>query len=216
LSAKRRALLVGSALLIVAGLALLVLTAVQFFGVGPQISFEERAVEVTTDPAYLQSPLGTPTWARTPPSSNSAALPTRPTMFIPSLDVEVPIVAIERDGLTWNVDDLGALMGYLEGTSPPGGGNSVYAGHLTLSDQTPGPLAALDKIEIGAIIRVFDGAQMYTYEVVELRMVDADDLSITKQTEQPTLTLITCGRWSWLENQYLTRVVATARLVEVE
>jgi LPXTG-site transpeptidase (sortase) family protein len=216
LSTKRWALLVGSALLIVAGLALLVLVAVQFLGIGPQIRFGGRAVEVTTDPAYLQSPLSAPTWARTPPSSDNAALPTTPTMFIPSLDVEAPIVTIERDGLTWNVDDLGALMGYLEGTSPPGEGNSIYAGHLVLPDQTPGPLANLDKIETDAIVRVFDGAQMYTYEVVELRMVDADDLSIITQTEQPTLTLITCGRWSWLENQYLTRVVATARLVEVE
>jgi LPXTG-site transpeptidase (sortase) family protein len=213
LRTKRWALLVGSALLIVAGLALFALTAGQFFGIGPQIESGGRSAEVTADPAYLQSPLSAPTWARTSPSSD---LPTTPTMFIPSLDVEVPIVAIERDGLTWDVDDLGALMGYLEGTSPPGEGNSIYAGHLVLPDQTPGPLAALDKVEIGATIRVFDGAQMYTYEVAELRMVDADDLSIIKQTEQPTLTLITCGRWSWLENQYLTRVVATARLVEVE
>jgi LPXTG-site transpeptidase (sortase) family protein len=214
LRTKRWALLVGSALFIVAGLALLVLMAMQFLGIGPQIGFGGRAVEVTADPAYLQSPLSAPTWVRTPLSDNVG--PTTPTMFIPSLDVEAPIVTIERDGLTWNVDDLGMLMGYLEGTSPPGEGNSVYAGHLVLPDQTPGPLAALDKIEIGAIIRVFDGAQMYTYEVAELRTVDADDLSIIKQTEPPTLTLITCGRWSWLENQYLTRVVATARLVEIE
>jgi LPXTG-site transpeptidase (sortase) family protein len=226
MSLKRWALLIGSALLIITGLTLAIVMTMQFFGVGPQIEIGgRRTAEVTADPAVLQSSLPMPTWARAslPPAQTqlppaNAALPTtppEPMMFIPSLDVEAPIVTLKRgEDEVWEVDELGALMGHLEGTSPPGEGNSVYAGHLTLSNQAPGPLADLDKIKTGAIIRVFDGARMYTYEVVKLRTVDWDDLSIIKETGQPTLTLITCGRWSWWENQYRTRVVATARLVE--
>lgn len=226
MSVKRRALLIGSVLLIVSGLTLAVVMTMQFFGVGPRIEFGGRAAEVTAEPGSLQSPLGMPTWARTPlptspqtqPPPANAALPTtppEPMMFIPSLGVEAPIVTLERgEDEVWKVEDLGALMGHLKDTSPPGEGNSVYAGHLVLSNQAPGPLSKLDKIEIGAVVRVFDGAQMYTYEVVETHTVDWDDLSVIKETEEPTLTLITCGRWSWWENQYRTRVVATARLVE--
>jgi LPXTG-site transpeptidase (sortase) family protein len=226
MSLKRWALLIGSALLIVTGLTLAVFMTMQFFGVGPQIRFGgRRTAEVTTEPELSRSPPPTPTWARAPlppartqPPPANAALPTtppEPMMFIPSLDVEAPIVTLKRgEDEVWKVDELGALIGHLEGTSPPGEGNGVYAGHLTLLNQAPGPLANLDKIEIGAVIRVFDGAQMYTYEVVKLRTVDWDDLSVINETEQPTLTLITCGRWSWWESRYRTRVVVTARLVE--
>ncbi|MBN1120938.1 MAG: sortase [Anaerolineae bacterium] len=137
-----------------------------------------------------------------------------PVMLIPELEVEQPIVELPAEVGGWGIAGLGGYIGHLEGTDVPGGeGNTVFAGHISLSDGSPGPLANIERLSPGDLITVRFGRHTYTYEVVLLQQVGADHLDVIYPTAEPTLTLITCSRWSWLNGRYVSRDVVVARLV---
>jgi LPXTG-site transpeptidase (sortase) family protein len=157
-------------------------------------------------------------FTRALPSLDEAATLTlgtnTPVMLIPELGLEQPIVQLPAEVGGWSVIGLSDYIGHLEGTDVPGGsGNTAFAGHVSLADGSPGPLANIEYLSPGDRIMIRVGRQTYTYEVVLQQQVGADRLDILYPGQEPTLTLITCSRWSWLDGRYASREVVVARLV---
>jgi LPXTG-site transpeptidase (sortase) family protein len=139
-----------------------------------------------------------------------------PRIIIPRLSVEEAIVESPLQQQGWFIDGLESRIAHLEGTDAPGGdGNAVFAGHITLSDNSPGPLVRVDRLVPGDAILVVHGPVTYQYEVVGRQQVGEDRLEVVYPTQTPTLTLITCSSWSWFDGRYTSRQVVTARLTDV-
>ena len=144
-----------------------------------------------------------------------AAAAGAPYVVIPALDVHSQIVALPFADDTWYIEGLETRLGHLQGTDAPGGtGNTALAGHLTLADGSPGPLVHLDALVPGDEITILTGGRVFTYRVTGLDVVGQDYLDILYPTDRPTLTIITCAEWSWLDGRYTSREVVTAELVQ--
>ncbi len=100
---------------------------------------------------------------------------------IPSLELVVPVfLSSARPYL-----ELGA--GWVEGTARPGErGNVALAGHR---DSYFRPLEQLAE---GAQVTLSTQAGVQRYEVDDIRVVDALDVSVLEPTDDAVLTLITC------------------------
>ena len=100
---------------------------------------------------------------------------------IPSLELVVPVfLSSARPYL-----ELGA--GWVEGTAQPGEqGNVALAGHR---DSYFRPLEQLTE---GALVRLSTEAGVLRYEVDDIRVVDALDVSVLDPSDDAVLTLITC------------------------
>ena len=109
------------------------------------------------------------------------------------IDAEVrPVGYVFRQGeLQYGVPRLGA--GHYSGTVAPGdAGNAVIAGHVS-SRSGPAVFRELPNVRIGEIVEVFRGGQIYRYSITEIRVVAADATAVMAQTQDATLTLITCS-----------------------
>jgi sortase A len=100
---------------------------------------------------------------------------------IPSLELVVPVfMSSARPYL-----ELGA--GWVEGTAQPGeSGNVALAGHR---DSYFRPLEGLSE---GATVQLATESGVLRYEVDDIRIVDALDVSVLEPTDDAVLTLITC------------------------
>ena len=99
-------------------------------------------------------------------------------------------------------------------TSWPGlGGNTGFAGHVTLSDGSNGPFRTLPDLASGELVVLYTEKNVYTYKVRELRVVEDEDLSILKPSGNPEITLITCADWDPEQKTYLRRLVVYSDLV---
>ena len=103
-----------------------------------------------------------------------------------------PVGYVFRQGeLQYDVPRLGA--GHYSGTVAPGdAGNAVIAGHVS-SRSGPAVFRELPKVRIGEIVEVFRGGKIYRYSITEMRVVAADATAVMAQTQDATLTLITCS-----------------------
>lgn len=108
-------------------------------------------------------------------------------------------ISIESIGLNLNIiqgtNKTNMLYGattMIEGQRM-GQGNYALAGHhLPRNDLLFSPLMDIQK---GAIVVLKNPEQEFKYKVVETKVVDyKDGASVLKQTEKPTLTLITCDK----------------------
>ena len=52
-----------------------------------------------------------------------------------------------------------------------------------------------------------------TYKVAEQRRVSPDDLSVLEDTEDQTITLITCETYNWTTNEFEERLVVRGEKV---
>jgi LPXTG-site transpeptidase (sortase) family protein len=77
--------------------------------------------------------------------------------------------------------------GHLTDTPAPGeNGNSVISGHRDTF------FRHIYELKTGDLVDVQRDGHSYVYEVTGKKIVDPTDLSVLKQTDVPTLTLITC------------------------
>jgi sortase A len=76
--------------------------------------------------------------------------------------------------------------GHLEGSSMPGTGNSVIAGHRDTH------FRVLKDVAVGDEIRIDVGAKRHVYRIISTRIVPPTDTSSLKPSEDPVLTLVTC------------------------
>lgn len=138
----------------------------------------------------------------------------RATMSLPNAGVVAPIIDVFiRDG-TWDVANLGAAVGHLQGTAPIGTPNNVgLAGHSELRDGTRGIFAYIQELNYGDPILIEMGDQRFEYRVSGLRNVQPTDLSVLRPTDHERLTLITCDDYDFLLNIYKTRVVVLAERI---
>jgi LPXTG-site transpeptidase (sortase) family protein len=162
----------------------------------------------------LPTTLPTVTLAATQVPAPIAPAQVRANMSLPNAGVIAPIIDVYiRDG-TWDVANLGAAVGHLQGTAPIGTPNNVgLAGHSELRDGARGIFAYIQELNYGDPILIEMGNARYEYRVSSLRHVDPADLSVLRQTDREILTLITCDDYDFLLNLYKTRVVVTAERV---
>lgn len=99
--------------------------------------------------------------------------------------------------------------GQYVGTAQPGRpGNAVIGGHVSRRG-SPGVFAQLPKVVAGDVVEVFRGDQVFRYSVTEIRVVAADATGVMSQTQDATLTLITC----FPDDQLRDRLVVVGKLM---
>lgn len=103
------------------------------------------------------------------------------TLTIPALDRSLPIF----EGTT--EDQLSIGVGHVVTSVLPGWiDNSVIAGHRGTTFKN------LDKLIIGDCVIIESKHGIFTYKIVNIRIVDSDDETVIVSTEKATLTLVTC------------------------
>lgn len=106
-------------------------------------------------------------------------------MTIPKIDLSVPLV----DGI--DTESLKNAVGHFTDTPMPGeAGNCAVAGHRSWTYNQY--FNRLDELDIGDIISVKTLNGQFEYKVFEKKIVEPYDLDVLKNTDDPTITLITC------------------------
>jgi LPXTG-site transpeptidase (sortase) family protein len=138
-------------------------------------------------------------------------------IVIPYLLLDTVVAYIPYDGQTWLISGLTQEVAWLGDTSWPGlGSNTGLAAHVTVAGQGDGPFRRLEELPVGELVILYTEKNMYTYQVREQTMVDADAMWVTYATANPQITLITCANWNDDVNAYLDRLVVYADLVRSE
>ena len=140
-----------------------------------------------------------------------------PTLSIPSLELEMTIVGVPRQGDGWDVSWLGDDAGYLEGSSfPTSAGNSVITAHVWNANNQPGPFINLKQLQFGDQVIINTTVHQYIYEVRENKLVNPNSIqAVMKQEQSSWLTLVTCESFNEATGTYLSRRMVKAVLVEV-
>ncbi|MBX6334529.1 class E sortase [Candidatus Saccharibacteria bacterium] len=136
-----------------------------------------------------------------PNRSNAAATPEAEQviegdkLFIPRIDLAEPIHGGGAESLNlgvWRVPHT---------STPDRGGNTVLVGHrFTYRDPT-GVFYHLDKVKEGDEITVHWQGKAYEYEVTEIKVVPATEVSVEHNTTTPRLTIYTCTPLWSVENR---------------
>jgi sortase A len=165
----------------------------------------------------------------TPPNSrggarpNEAEIPDHLRPLVQSLkDISVPtpgpehairiqIAAIQVDaqivqGDNW--EELKKGVGQHPGTANPGReGNLILSAHNDIFGEF---FRDLDQLKPGDTVVLFTNQHSYTYEITGSRIVEPTEVSVMNDTEDPTVTLISCYPYL-VDNK---RIVIFARLQE--
>ena len=111
----------------------------------------------------------------------------------PGEPIAVGMIEIPAVGLATRVLEgsdariLGLAVGHISGTALPGpSGNIGLAGHRDTY------FRSLRRIKVGDEIRLTTVAGTFKYRVVSLRVVLPNAIEVLNDTQQPTLTLVTC------------------------
>lgn len=133
------------------------------------------------------------------------------TLFAPTAGISTPIIQTYLDGVSWDVRELGAAVGHLQGTGwldRPG--NIVLAGHVELTSGRRGVFASIDRLNVGDPLIVTQDGRQRIYIVRELRRVAPDDMTVLYPAADERLTLITCANYDFLRDVYHERLVVVA------
>lgn len=116
-------------------------------------------------------------------------------LFIPNLEMQEPIYGGGIGALSkgvWRVPHT---------SSPDKGGNTVLVGHRFTYKNPTGVFYHLDKVNVDDKITLHWQGKVYEYNVTEIEVVPATEVSIEDNTAGPQLTLYTCTPvWS-VENR---------------
>jgi LPXTG-site transpeptidase (sortase) family protein len=133
------------------------------------------------------------------------------TLFAPTAGISTPVIQSYLDGVSWDVRELGAAAGHLQGTAwlnQPG--NIVLAGHVELADGRRGVFATISQLSVGDPLILTQDGQQIVYAVQEMRQVSPDDMSVLYPRDGEHLTLITCTNYDFLNDVYHERLVVVA------
>ena len=118
----------------------------------------------------------------------------RPQMNLTKLGViKIPKIQISENIVEGVGDEMYYAVGHYPGSAMPGEkGNCFLAAHRVYVYMRP--FRHLDKMEIGDFIYITDDANTYTYEVIKVFEITADENWIIppQQEEDYLLTLLTC------------------------
>ena len=120
-------------------------------------------------------------------ASVESSLPKENRIVIPSIQVNEPIIESSsinaiKDGGTWRRP---------KSSDPTRGGNTVIVGHRFYGNNVS-TFYHLDKVLSGQKLAVYWQGVEYMYEVVETKVVEADQVQIESPTADARLTLYTC------------------------
>lgn len=102
-------------------------------------------------------------------------------LSVPALELQVPVYPHSND-LSLN---RGAAL--IDGmAAPDSGGNLGIAGHRD------GFFRVLKDIRLGDLIEVHTRLKLHRYRVTSIRIVDVGDVQLLADTEDPSVTLVTC------------------------
>jgi len=119
---------------------------------------------------------------------------------IPAIGIDAPVV--QGDG--W--EQLKKGVGQYVGSVNPGDdGNIVLSAHNDIFGEI---FRELDQLEPGDQITLFTNQRAYNYVIVDNKVVEPTAVEVMDQTEQPTVTLISCYPYL-IDDQ---RIVVTGRL----
>lgn len=124
--------------------------------------------------------------------------------------IEIPSISLSQ-GLVEGISDdvLQYYLGHFENSANPGEvGNFAVAGHR-VSDYSEA-FVNLYKVEIGDKINVKANKKEYIYEVKENYIVSPDRVDVLDNTEDATITLITCTVGA------KERVIVKGKLIETK
>lgn len=146
---------------------------------------DNRAFIETTVPQEMQGGEGD---AGTPDAS-PAPFPQPGTLRIANANIAMPIFESKSERALF----AGAWRAPQSG-SPDTGGNTVIFGHRFLklppSDNT---LFNLHKVSEGDVFEIDWEGETYRYRVAKTWVVQPTDLSVLEETDEPTITLVTCA-----------------------
>lgn len=142
---------------------------------------------------------------------NEILYPIRPTegenignLIIPAIDQIIPIFH------GTNEDELKKGIGHFDRSVLPGeNDNSVLSGHRDTV------FRELGQMEIKDQLIVETSAGIFTYEIREIKIVDADDKTIITPTDDAVLTVTTCYPFSFI-GQAPDRYILIADLINDE
>ena len=124
------------------------------------------------------------------------------TLSIPALGQSFPIIEGTGD------DELKRGVGHFRQSVLPGiEDNSVLAGHRDTV------FRRLGELEIGDQLIAETAAGRFTYEIVNIRIVDKDDKTVIVPTDHAVLTVITCYPFNYVGSAP-DRYILTADLVK--
>jgi LPXTG-site transpeptidase (sortase) family protein len=152
----------------------------------------------------------TPITSPTPSATSAPALPAS-RIVIRRIGVDSVIRESKIANGEWQVPKF--VVGHLEGTSNPGeNGNLVLSGHLE-SISSGNVFARLNEIRQGDEITLFTTRDKeFKYQVVEIKTVANNDISVVQATPEPMITLITCaGNFNLLTRDYSHRLIVIAK-----
>ena len=136
-------------------------------------------------------------------------------LMLPTLDQDIELVTVPRDGNSWAVAWLGTDAGILEGSALPGEGVSLIAGHNTLNDTDYGPFALLSTLEVNdtVMVREESGA-LKLFRVYANELLEPDDMErLSALAGDDALVLLTCENES-AAGGYLNRRVVFAKEIQ--
>jgi LPXTG-site transpeptidase (sortase) family protein len=140
-------------------------------------------------------------------------------LIVPDVEIIAPVTRFPLGKETWEIDAWETEVGHFEGTAWIGiNGNIVLGGHVEYPDGTPAIFARLSEISLGDRVLLRIGGMEKRYDVTEIRLVEAHDLSILYPADEDRLTLITCDEASYDPDRktYGKRLVVTASLAHKE
>ena len=138
--------------------------------------------------------------------------PVRMHLMLPTLDQDIELVTMPREGNSWAAAWLGSDAGLLEGSALPGEGVSIIAGHNTLNDTDYGPFALLAALEVNdtVMVREESGA-LKLFRVYANELLEPDDMErLSALAGEDGLVLLTCENES-AAGGYLNRRAVFAR-----
>lgn len=155
------------------------------------------------------------------PRDSTSAQPIALAIEAAGIDAQIEVQQIV-DGVMQNPSGPWVVSWYEQTALLGEGGNVVMAGHVDYWNVGPAVFFDLRNLVESDEIQVFgDGHVAYTYAVETNETYDLEELTsgtiteLVGQTEDPKLTLITCGgEFDYASGEYLSRVVVRAGLVE--
>lgn len=139
---------------------------------------------------------------------------------IPSIDVDTEVteggIIINSTGEPeWETVPFVALH-YRETALVGGRGNAVIAGHV-VTISWGNVFRDLYKLNFGDEVKVETDEGRFTYIVEDLKLVKPDNVSVMGPSNDPILTLITCGgEFDSRSRSFSDRLIVTSRLVDWE
>lgn len=140
-------------------------------------------------------------------------------LSIPTVGIDAEVVGVTAGSESWNVNWLGAKVGWLAGSAFPGWvGNSVLTGHNVDSSGKPGVFAKLSQLKYGDSFSITAYGETHTYIVRENKPILPEAISTAFVHKEKTswITLLTCEGYNPVTNSYSLRRLVRAELVSIK